>query len=76
MTMDPRWIRALLLMLVHSLMVALEARLDCPEAAAQAISVLVPLPLFADAIAGELYFSPTVSTQFLSVLVVLELAQA
>ena len=63
-------------MVIHSLGVALEATLDYPEAAVHAMSVVLTLPLVTDVIVCEVDFPATLRRQFLSFLVVLELAQA
>ena len=60
---------------IQSLMVALEATLDCPEAAAHAMRVVVPVPLVADVNVHEFDFQATLRAQILSLLVVLELGQ-
>ena len=63
-------------MLIRSLWVALEATLDCPEAAAHAMSVVVPLALEADSIVREHDFAPTLRAVLLLVIVLLEFAHA
>ena len=51
-------------MLIHSLWVALEATLDCPEAAAHAMSVVVMLALEADSIVREHDFASALRALF------------
>ena len=58
-------------MLIHSLWIALEATLECPEAAAHSMSVVVMLALEADSIVRELDFAPALRAVFLLVGVVL-----
>ena len=67
-------------MLIHILWVALEAtleaKLDCPEAAAHAMSVVVPMALETDLIVCEHDFAPTLRAVRLLVIVLLEFANA
>ena len=63
-------------MLIHILWVALEATLECPEAAAHSMSVVVMLALEADSIVRELDFAPALRTVRLLVILLLEFANA